>query len=202
MVTDSVVIGIVLGLIFAAVSYYLFSRIGQLEHKIGLMENILLDLKVTTEQTIMSMTEPQTSHFSSEESKESEIHNSHDDSRDVILESKKESRSSSSGQQVSVERESSQQKVSVNYESMTYKELVQLAKNKNISGTRNLSKSQVIDLIRRHDSGDATESTMVVDEINHQVSNEGTNVVELLAAQPSSAGTPLDSSEIDSSLVQ
>jgi hypothetical protein len=44
MVSDGVVIGIVLGLIFAAVSYYLYSRIGQLERKVGLMENILLDL--------------------------------------------------------------------------------------------------------------------------------------------------------------
>jgi len=207
MATDSVVIGIVLGLIFAAVSYYLFSRIGQLERKVGLMENILLDLKVTTEQTLMSMTEPPPSRFSNssssqEENKESELQDVSDsDSRNVVVETTKESRSSSSAghQQVSVERESSQQKVSANYESMTYKELVQLAKNKNISGTRNLSKSQVIDLIRRHDSGDAMESSMVIDD----VVNEGNSVVELLSAQQTtSSGTPLDSTDVDSSLVQ
>ena len=53
-ISDSVVIGIVLGLVFAAVSYYLYSRVIQLEKKVGLMENILLDLKVTTEQTLLA----------------------------------------------------------------------------------------------------------------------------------------------------
>lgn len=57
-ISDGVVIGVVLGLVFAAVSYYLYSRVGQLERKVGLMENILLDLKVTTEQTLLSATEP------------------------------------------------------------------------------------------------------------------------------------------------
>jgi hypothetical protein len=45
-ISDGVVIGVVLGLIFAAVCYYLYSRVNQLERKVGLMENILLDLKV------------------------------------------------------------------------------------------------------------------------------------------------------------
>ena len=53
-ISDAVVIGIVLGLVFAAVSYYLYSRVIQLEKKVGLMENILLDLKVTTEQTLLA----------------------------------------------------------------------------------------------------------------------------------------------------
>jgi hypothetical protein len=61
-ISDGVVIGVVLGLIFAAVSYYLYSRIGQLERKVGVMENILLDLKVTTEQTLLSATEPAEPH--------------------------------------------------------------------------------------------------------------------------------------------
>ena len=61
-ISDGVVIGVVLGLIFAAVSYYLYSRIGQLERKVGVMENILLDLKVTTEQTLLSATEPPEPH--------------------------------------------------------------------------------------------------------------------------------------------
>jgi hypothetical protein len=53
-ISDAVVIGLVLTLVFAAVSYYLYSQIGQLTHKVGLMENILLDLKVATEQAVMA----------------------------------------------------------------------------------------------------------------------------------------------------
>lgn len=53
-INDAVVIGTVLGLIFSAVAYYLYSRLTQCERKVGLMENILLDLKVQTEQSLMA----------------------------------------------------------------------------------------------------------------------------------------------------
>jgi len=67
-ISDAVVIGIVLGLVFAAVSYYLYSRMTQLERKVGLMENILLDLKITTEQTLLATEEPPpTSNMASQE---------------------------------------------------------------------------------------------------------------------------------------
>jgi hypothetical protein len=179
MPSDGVVIGIVLGLIFAAVSYYLYSRTGQLERKVGLMENILLDLKVTTEQALMSATEPELTH----------VQNVHvpkevEEIREVHVE--KPVRSASAKQRVHVERSS----VTANYESMTYKELVQVAKQKNISGTRNLSKSQVIDMIRRHDSGD---------EQNMQ---EEPELNELLSAAPESGGSVLDEQEVDNSLSQ
>jgi hypothetical protein len=176
MPSDGVVIGIVLGLIFAAVSYYLYSRTGQLERKVGLMENILLDLKVTTEQALMSATEPELTHVQNVH-----VPNEVEEMREVHVE--KPVRSASAKQRVQVERSS----VSANYESMTYKELVQVAKQKNISGTRNLSKSQVIDMIRRHDSGDVQEET----ELN-----------ELLSAAPESGGSVLDEQEVDNSLSQ
>jgi len=168
MPSDGVVIGIVLGLIFAAVSYYLYSRTGQLERKVGLMENILLDLKVTTEQALMSATEPE----------QENTFVSNEEVREVNIEKPVPP---SPKQKVQVERSS----VSANYEAMTYKELVQVAKQKNISGTRNLSKSQVIDMIRRHDSGEPHEET---------------DLTELLSAQPETGATPLDIGEVDNSL--
>jgi len=170
MPSDGVVIGIVLGLIFAAVSYYLYSRTGQLERKVGLMENILLDLKVTTEQALMSATEP--------EQQENTFVSSAEEVREVNIE---KPAPASPKQRVQVERSS----VSANYEAMTYKELVQVAKQKNISGTRNLSKSQVIDMIRRHDSGEPDTET---------------DLTELLSAQPDSGAAPLDIGEVDNSL--
>ena len=66
-ISDAVVIGIVLGLVFAAVSYYLYSRMTQLERKVGLMENILLDLKITTEQTLLATEEPPSGNRPSDE---------------------------------------------------------------------------------------------------------------------------------------
>jgi hypothetical protein len=187
MPSDGVVIGIVLGLVFAAVSYYLYSRIGQLERKVGLMENILLDLKVTTEQALISATEPEQlrQHNVFVPAPITEETTSTEDDRTVNVE--KPQRTSSAKQNVQVERSS----VSANYEAMTYKELVQVAKQKNISGTRNLSKSQVIDMIRRHDSGDVSEQV-----------EESTDLTELLSAQPETGAAPLDELEVDNSLGQ
>ena len=191
MVSDGVVIGIVLGLIFAAVSYYLYSRIGQLERKVGLMENILLDLKVTTEQALMSVTEveqaPRGTFTTSYES--SEVEEVNEESRDLVVDGGNVRKPSSNN--VSVEREKTS--VSVNYESMTYKELVQLARQKGITGVRTMSKAQVIDTLRRHDSGES-EDTPFIEE-------EGTAIADLMSAQPSQGAT-LEESEVDGSLVQ
>jgi hypothetical protein len=52
--SDAVVIGTVLTLVFAAVAYYLYSRIIQNESKLSLMESILLNLKMATEATLLS----------------------------------------------------------------------------------------------------------------------------------------------------
>ena len=189
---------LVLGLIFVAVSYYLYSRTSQLERKVGLMENILLDLKVTTEQALMSATDPQmykntsmTENKEDTDNEEEDDNNNHEESRNVEVNTTPKPRSSQ--QPVTVEREKST--TNTNYEAMTYKELVQLAKNKGISGTRNLSKAQVIDMIRRHVSGDVSLTTFDED------ASEGTNLTELLSAQPAN-GTKLDELDIDTSLVQ
>ena len=187
MVSDGVLIGIVLGLIFAAVSYYLYSRIGQLERKVGLMENILLDLKVTTEQVLMSSTEMPSGLTSSEPVPESDSESDDEESKNVVVEANQ--RQKPSQNKVKVERSS----VSVNYESMTYKELVQYAKQKGVSGTRNLSKAQVIDMLRRHDSGDIQEDDAV---------SKSEDLAELLSADQNSGGTSLDDLEVDNSLVQ
>jgi len=52
--SDAVVIGTVLTLIFGAVAYYLYSRVVQAETKLGLVESILLNLKMATESTLFS----------------------------------------------------------------------------------------------------------------------------------------------------
>lgn len=51
--TDSVTIGIVLTLIFGAVAFYLYSRMAQNEKRVGLLENLLMTLKLSTEASLM-----------------------------------------------------------------------------------------------------------------------------------------------------
>jgi hypothetical protein len=170
-ISDGVVIGVVLGLVFAAVSYYLYNRMTQLERTVSFMENILLDLKTTTEHTLLSATEPP------EEMTEQEHQNSYIDTSAAVVSNGNDDavsvsksvqsvgnarelsveqtpRARVSSQTIQVEREgSSQPSVSVNYEAMTYKELQQVVKQKGVPGTRNLSKAQVIELIRNFDAG-------------------------------------------------
>jgi hypothetical protein len=51
--SDSITIGILLLLIFGAVSFYLYSRMSQTEKRLGLLENLLLTLKLSTEASLM-----------------------------------------------------------------------------------------------------------------------------------------------------
>lgn len=50
--SDSITIGILLTLVFAAVAFYLYSRISQNEKRLGLLENLLLSLKMETEASL------------------------------------------------------------------------------------------------------------------------------------------------------
>lgn len=178
-ISDAVVIGIVLGLVFAAVSYYLYSRVGQLERKVGLLENIMLDLKVTTEQSILSATEPPEPASPKIISQPAHVEQSTEELqtyRDVISQAQAQASTESNAvateqyaqdsfvessprvrpqtiPSVQMERESSG--LTVNYESMTYKELTQLCKQKGITGTRNQSKAQLIEFLRGKSSSTA-----------------------------------------------
>jgi hypothetical protein len=213
-ISDGVVIGVVLGLIFTAVCYYLYNRQSQLERKVGLMENILLDLKVTTEQTLLSATEPQEPMSTNEEltSYREAIANGASESvsprppspvqsgetREVSVE--QASRTRTPPGSVHIERE--QTTISNNYESMTYKELQQLAKQRGISGLRNVSKAQVIEALRNYDNG-GTGSTIPLTNWNQDSSEtQSTSVDKLESAHDDASGlAPLDSTEPEKEFV-
>lgn len=57
-VGDTFTVGIVLLLLIGAVAFYLYTRIGQVEKRINLLENILLDLKVATENSFLGFPPP------------------------------------------------------------------------------------------------------------------------------------------------
>lgn len=188
-ISDAVVIGIVLGLVFAAVSYYLYSRVGQLERKVGLLENIMLDLKVTTEQSLLAATEPpepaapnapgmiRNSQPAPVEPSEEETQQYRDVMAKAVTEDSSEQIGSISEQDArevfvesasrgrvqsttSVQVDREASGVSVNYEAMTYKELQQLCKQRSIKGTRNESKAVLIDLLRGKTPSTAVQSDL------------------------------------------
>ena len=227
-ISDAVVIGIVLGLVFAAVSYYLYSRVGQLERKVNLLENIMLDLKVTTEQSLLSATEPPEpattrvvsqpapvedlsepietyreamAQATAETTQEQIGSISEQDARNVFLETASRGRTQSSGT-VQVERESSG--MSVNYEAMTYKELVQLCKQKSIQGTRNKSKAELIDLLRGKGSSSQSDlSSWASGTVNFtDVSGQAIDGVLGSSLESIAEGGPIHDDAPESSFVQ
>ena len=206
-VSHADVIGIVFFLILGAVSYYFYSRVSQLERKVGLMENILFDLKVTTEQAMVLLTEPPEHQERQEPPKPTYSSTSYDevlpasdtDTREVSVDSGSRTRASTQ-QPVQVEREQPSED-SAKYEDMTYKQLTSLAREKGVSGLRNLSKAQVISAIRQHEASGAKTvdmSTWMQDKTPLQDS-EGSQSTPLEAIDGIDGS--LDN-EVESSLVE
>ena len=50
LIGESLTIGLLLSLVFGALFFYIYSRLSYVEKRISLMENILLDIKITQEQ--------------------------------------------------------------------------------------------------------------------------------------------------------
>jgi hypothetical protein len=210
-ISDGVVIGVVLGLVFTAVCYYLYNRQAQLERKVGLMENILLDLKVTTEQTLLSATEPREPAPSSEEgtyyeSRPAPVSQESGETREIAVE--QPSRVRTPPASVQVEREEEQQSsiqgsTSASYEEMTYKQLQQLAKQRGISGLRNVSKAQVIDALTKYDNGGGTGAPVPLTSWKEEEIEMGTSIEALTSAQDQPSGlAPIDATSLpEASLV-
>lgn len=203
-ISDGVVIGVVLGLVFTAVCYYLYNRQAQLERKVGLMENILLDLKVTTEQTLLSATEPREPAPSSEELSYREVAPSRPtmvsesgETREIAVEQPSRVRTPPASVQVEREDEqhsSSQGSASTNYDDMTYKQLQQLAKQRGISGLRNVSKAQVIEALTKYDNGGGTGAPVPLTSWKEEEGEMGTSIEALTSAQDQATGlAPLES---------
>lgn len=166
---DAVVIGVILCLLFAAVSYYLYSRVVQLEKKVGYMENILLDFKTTFEQTLTDFTtESPTLSGSADATRTAPLTESGaavtEDEEEFVPASAQEevrhvqvetarSRTPVASTPVQIVREEKAPVVSANYEANTYKELLQIAKQKGVTGGTHMTKSELIAAIRRKDAG-------------------------------------------------
>ena len=151
--SDTLTIGLVLALVFGALFFYLYSRIGQVEKRVSLTENILLDLKMATENTMMAMASVPHLHMDEHESTpaplepvgapqpvdKDEVEQIPDEDfyKQALQESPKE------------EETTVPSKVEPNYESMTLKELKAEAKRQGIPIPNAAHKKDVIDALKR-----------------------------------------------------
>lgn len=156
--SDTLTIGLVLALVFGALFFYLYSRIGQVEKRVSLTENILLDLKMATENTMMAMAS--SSHLHEEDSGPQRVESvslsgttSQPIEKSEVEEIPDEDFYKQVLEQAPVKEESPvipiQTRVEPSYESMTLKELKAEAKRKGVAIPSNANKKEVIDALKR-----------------------------------------------------
>ena len=155
---DSLTVGIVLTLIFGAVCFYLYSRLGQNEKRVGLLENLLLTLKMSTEASLFGpeMVEPTSSPTPMETSDVEEV--SEENYADMLKDIGGASSAAvttpviaSSEEEKEAEellRSMEPRKMDANYESMSLKELQGLAKQRGLSGAPT-RKRDLIDALKK-----------------------------------------------------
>lgn len=171
--SDAVVIGIVLTLVFSAAIYYMFTLFQQLEGKVGVLNNIIFDLKKANEASMMMFDQqmnfaPEPFMMGGEEhghshSQENDVapRNVEISKKDYILqpptptpvfEAVHEAEPIETIQLEEVKEETAPL-LEANYESMTYKELQAEGKRKHIKGASKMTKADLIDALKKHDSG-------------------------------------------------
>lgn len=166
--SDSLTVGLVLTLIFGALVFYLYTRIGQVEKRVSLTENILLDLKMATENTLMAMSPPSYAsaheHGHVQEVERVEAVSSPEPMKDEEVEEVDEEQFYKSVLDQAAQKPmetpvtttatlESTAKLEVSYESMTLKELKDEAKRKGVKVGANPHKKDIIDALKRQGQG-------------------------------------------------
>ena len=170
--SDSITIGIVLTLVFGALFFYLYSRLVQNEKRVSLMENILLDLKMTAdsnwggsehnhneEEVKQQEDDNVVDHIEPVSAPEPLRDNDVDAEEDVykeILAQTTVGESSEQTKNFDVSPKANKQTVNVtkvqpNYSAMTVKELKSLAKSRGISVPSGAGRKELTDSLRKLD---------------------------------------------------
>lgn len=149
--SESATIAILLLLIFGAVSFYLYSRVNYTEKRMSLMENMLLDIKMSLDS--MHKEEPE---YSPEpvgaptplQPEEGETLPEEENYYKEVLETAAEPEAPASSSAVTADAPAPSS-VSVNYESMTKDELIALAEKRGIKLGKRPGRKDLISALRK-----------------------------------------------------
>ena len=180
--SDSVTIGIVISLVFGALFFYLYSRLAQNEKRVSLIENILLDLKMSadsgwghsvaaeghqqegrdemlTVDHVEPISSPQPLDGEDVDSNEEEMYqqllaSTGNSNDDVKTVELTSSKPLGSVKQVQQQPQVQVTKVQANYSAMTVKELKSLAKSRGLTVPSGAGRKELTDSLRKLDGGD------------------------------------------------
>jgi hypothetical protein len=194
--SDSVTIGIVLALVFGALFFYMYSRVTQNEKRVSLIENMLIDLKMTLEggwshgmahlqeengeetleANVINHIEP----VSAPEPLNKDDVDEEDIYKEVLAQSSQEEEEPEvKTVTLGVPKSSTAQvtKVQPNYESMSTKELKSLVKSRNLVVSSAAGKKELIATLRKADSSSVAPS--MIEGGTFLSANEGATLEEV-----------------------
>ena len=178
--TEALTIGITLTLVFGALCFYLYSRLVQSEKRVSLIEQILLDVKMSME--MMGSTSGPAPWDSSDESpnmgvnhvqpvsapeplntEDVDLNDEEGYYKDVLSQVGGSTAAAARGVDLSGASSgpttTASQKVHVNYESMTVKELKDLAKKRGLKLPSGAGRKEVTEALKKQDVPVAAEPT-------------------------------------------
>lgn len=166
--SDTLTMGIVLAVVLGSLFFYLYTRLLQVEKRISLTENILLDLKMATENTLMMMGSaplPHGGHMFSEQEEQMEQVEAVSEAQPLqeqeVEEIKEEDFYKSVLQNTPVEptvpvASQAKQQMEANYEALTKKELQEALKQRGITLPKGAGRKEMIDVLKKNAASSST----------------------------------------------
>jgi len=179
LLSESLTIGLLLTLVFGALFFYLYSRVTYAEKRVGLMENILIDIKMKEEQHHMHLPNVP-SHMTFNDAASNSINvpfnmppvaEEHNVPQEIQVEElatpveelqDKELYSEVLDNVEVLEEKTQKTDVGVNYEAMTKEELIEIAKKKGLRVSNRPGREKLLQIIRQSE-GLVSENVVEVD---------------------------------------
>ena len=157
-ISDTLTMGIVLSVILGSLFFYLYTRLLQVEKRISLTENILLDLKMATENTLLMMGSGGRFVGGSEDNQTEHVEATTDAQplqEQEVEELKEEDFYKSVLQNASVEPTATVEtkqsvKMDANYEALTKKELQEALKQRGLTLPKGAGRKEMIDTLKKN----------------------------------------------------
>jgi hypothetical protein len=155
-ISDTLTMGIVLAVVLGSLFFYLYTRLLQVEKRISLTENILLDLKMATENTLMMMGSAPSAHMFAEQQEDQTEHveavsEAQPLQEQEVEEIKEEDFYKSVLQNAPVEPTVPvpATKMEANYEALTKKELQEILKQRGFVLPKGAGRKEMLDVLKK-----------------------------------------------------
>jgi hypothetical protein len=172
--SESLTVGILLTLVFGAIFFYLYTRVAYTEKRLSLIESILLDIKMSTENMMREepeyapepVTEPEPL-----ETKEVEALPEEEYYQNILQAAGSEEEGETKNVEIVAGARNSApsnvivNKLSVNYESMTKDELKSECDKRNIKYRKNSGRNDLINALRKSDQTSDVQGSPSTNEL-------------------------------------